>query len=122
METVASLYPYVRAEANYERSLNLLARIQQLNPVVRSKTGIMLGFGETREQVLELFDDLRKIGCDFLTIGQYLAPSKEHFEIKEYIHPDQLEEYGGLARARGFAFVASSPFVRSSYNASEALG
>ena len=121
METVKSLYSDVRPQADYERSLALLAKIKQMNPAVRSKTGIMLGLGEKKHQVLELFEDLRDVGCEFLTIGQYLAPSKNHIPVIEYIHPDQFEEYGKIAREKGFAFVASSPFVRSSYNANEAL-
>jgi lipoic acid synthetase len=122
METVAPLYAAVRPQADYRRSLALLANIKRLNPTAHSKTGIMLGLGETEEQVLALFDDLREVGCEFLTIGQYLAPSREHHAVKEYIHPDQFEAYGRIARDMGFAFVASAPFVRSSYNAGEAIG
>lgn len=121
METVNSLYSAVRPEADYQRSLTLLKRIKQIDPSIRSKTGIMLGLGEGKNEVLKLFDDLRDVACEFLTIGQYLAPSKEHHPVIEYIHPDLFAEYGKIAREKGFAFVASSPFVRSSYNAGEAL-
>jgi lipoic acid synthetase len=122
METVSALYPAVRPQAVYQRSLALLAGIRRANPAVHSKTGVMLGLGETRAQVLALFDDLRQAGCEFLTIGQYLAPSRKHHPVIEYIPPDQFAEYGEIARNAGFAFVASAPFVRSSYHASEALG
>ena len=122
METVASLYEKVRPEADYARSLALLQNIKALRPDIHSKTGIMLGLGETKEQVLALFDDLREVGCEFLTIGQYLAPTKNHVPVEAYIEPAQFEEYGELARAKGFSFVASAPLVRSSYHAEEALG
>lgn len=122
METVKSRYSAVRPQADYQRSLDVLENIKKVNPSVRSKTGIMLGVGETKEEVLELFDDLRAIACEFLTIGQYLAPSEEHLPVQEFIHPDLFEEYGRIARDKGFAFVASGPFVRSSYHAGEALG
>jgi len=122
METVSSLYKDVRPEAQYGRSLDLLQNIKRLNPDIRSKSGIMLGLGETREEICQLLDDLRGVGCQFLTIGQYLAPSKTHIPVREYVHPDQFEEYGRIARQKGFEFVASAPFVRSSYHAGEALG
>jgi len=121
METVKSLYQQVRPQAEYQRSLDLLQNIKKLNPEIRSKSGIMLGLGETQEQVHEIFDDLREIGCEFLTIGQYLNPSPEHLPIQEYIEPGKFDEYGETARKKGFLFVASAPFVRSSYQASEAL-
>jgi len=122
METVISLYDAVRPQAEYQRSLNLLQNIKKLNPAIRSKTGIMLGLGETQEQVHALFDDLRNVGCEFLTIGQYLAPSREHYPVQEYIEPQIFDEYGATAREKGFSFVASAPLVRSSYHAGEALG
>ncbi|MCL2410194.1 MAG: lipoyl synthase [Treponema sp.] len=122
METVSELYSKVRPQADYHRSLDLLKNIKALNAKIRSKTGIMLGLGETKEQVLALFDDLRKVNCEFITIGQYLAPTKKHYPIHEYITPQQFEEYGTIAKTMGFAFTASAPLVRSSYNASEAFG
>jgi lipoic acid synthetase len=122
METVAQLYSRVRPQAEYSRSIDLIKNIKRLNPKIRSKTGVMLGLGETKEQVYELFDDLREVGCELLTIGQYLAPTREHYPIHEYITPEQFDEYGAAAKEKGFNFVASAPLVRSSYNASEALG
>jgi len=122
METVARLYCDVRPQAEYRRSLEVLKNIKLLNPKIRSKSSAMLGLGETKEQVHELFNDLREVGCEFLTIGQYLAPSLRHFQIQEYITPSQFEEYGATAKEKGFSFVASAPLVRSSYHAGEALG
>ena len=121
METVASLYPRIRSEAEYQRSLNIIKNIKQLNPAIHSKSGIMIGLGETKGEVQALFDDLCAVACEFLTIGQYLAPSKDHYPVKEYIHPSLFEEYKKAALNKGFRFVASSPFVRSSYHAAEAL-
>ena len=122
METVKPLYGNVRPQAEYQRSLHVLMNIKRLNPLIRSKTGIMLGLGETWQQVLALFDDLREVDCEFLTIGQYLAPSREHIPVQEYIEPRRFEEYGAAAREKGFGFVASAPLVRSSYHAGEAFG
>jgi lipoic acid synthetase len=121
METVASLYPQVRIGADYQRSLELIATIKQLAPNIKAKSGIMLGLGETEKQVLELFDDLLEAGCELLTIGQYLAPSLNHYPVQDFIAPEMFEEYGDLARQKGFSFVASAPLVRSSYQAEEAL-
>jgi len=120
METVESLYPAVRPQAQYQRSLDLLKNVKLLNPDIRSKSGLMAGLGETKEQVYELLNDLREAGCEFLTIGQYLAPSKQHIPVHEYIEPSVFDEYGAKAREMGFDFVASAPFVRSSYHAGEA--
>jgi lipoic acid synthetase len=121
IETVAQLYPDVRPQADYRRSLDVLKNIKLLNPQIRSKTGIMLGLGETKAQVHELFDDLREANCEFLTVGQYLAPSRGHYPVYEYITPQQFDEYGAAAKAGGFSFVASAPLVRSSYHAGDAL-
>jgi len=121
METVSALYDVVRPQAKYQRSLELLKNIKLLNPKIHSKSGIMLGMGETKEQVSKIFNDLREVNCEFITIGQYLSPSCEHYPVHEYITPRQFEEYGAEAKAKGFAFVASAPLVRSSYNACEAL-
>ena len=121
METVKPLYKAVRPQADYKRSLDLIKNIKRLDPGIRSKSGIMVGFGETKEQVCTLFDDLRVAGCEFLTIGQYLAPSKQHYPVKEYIEPYRFDEYGAAARQKGFVFVASAPLVRSSFHADEAL-
>ncbi|MCL2381649.1 MAG: lipoyl synthase [Treponema sp.] len=122
METVKSLYPKARPQAQYTRSLELLKNIKRLNPLVRSKSGIMLGLGETPEEIYKTLDDLREAECEFLTIGQYLAPSKQHLPVREYVEPQQFEEYGLAAKRKGFAFVASAPLVRSSFNAGQAFG
>jgi len=122
METVKSLYDDARPQAEYRRSLQLLKNIKDLSPDIKSKSGIIVGLGETKKQVHELFDNLIDAGCNFLTIGQYLSPSKHHLPVKEYITPAQFEEYGTTARQKGFEFVASAPLVRSSFRAGEALG
>ena len=122
IETVKSLYTAVRPDADYERSLEVLRKIKQLNPDISTKSGIMLGLGETRAEVLDTFDDLLETGCDFLTVGQYLSPSKSHFPVHEYVEPQVFDEYADIARKKGFRHVASAPLVRSSYHASEASG
>ena len=121
METVKALYDQVRPQAIYERSLDVLKSIKLLAPHIRSKTGIMLGLGENELQVYEVMEDLRAVGCEFLTIGQYLSPSSAHYPVQEYITPEAFDHYGQIAKEKGFAFVASAPFVRSSYHAAEAL-
>ena len=121
IETVPALYGAVRPQADYARSLRLLERIKEYGAGVKSKTSLMLGLGETERQVIDCLRDIRARGCDFLTLGQYLAPSKTHFPVAEYIHPDKFQSYKTAAEAEGFAFVASAPYVRSSYNAGEAL-
>jgi lipoic acid synthetase len=120
METVRALYPLVRPQADYQRSLDLIARVSAAAEI-HSKSGIMAGVGETREQINEIFDDLRDVGCEFLTIGQYMRPSRQNLEVSEYVTPGAFDELGEIARAKGFTFVASAPFVRSSYHADEAL-
>jgi len=121
METVAALYSQVRSQANYQRSLDLIAAIKKQNPQIKAKSGIMLGLGETKEQVIELFDDLLQAGCELLTIGQYLTPSLNHHPVKEFLPPETFKEYGKIARKQGFTYVASAPLVRSSYQAHEAI-
>ncbi|WP_319475642.1 lipoyl synthase [Marispirochaeta aestuarii] len=121
VETVPRLYSRVRPQADYRRSLELLKRAADCGRPMAVKTGLMLGLGETREEVLELFDDLRRAGCDFLTIGQYLAPSSDHYPVVEYVKPEVFDDYRKEAEQRGFRHVASAPFVRSSYKAAEAL-
>lgn len=121
VETVPSLYTKVRPMAIYQRSLDVLANVKEMNPKIFTKSGVMLGLGEEYEQVMEVFKDLREIDCDFLTVGQYLPPSTNHVELKEYIHPDLFEKYRVDAMELGFKFVASSPLVRSSYKASDML-
>ena len=119
IETVPSLYPTVRPQAVYERSLELLRRVKRAG--LCSKTGFMVGLGEKKEEVLALMDDLVAASCGMLTIGQYLQPSKQHLPVAEFITPQQFDEYKTIALAKGFKYVASGPFVRSSYHASEGM-
>ena len=121
VETVLRLYPSVRPMAIYERSLQLLARVKEYNNGIYSKSGIMVGLGETEKEVLEVLHDLRSVSCDILTIGQYLAPSNKHHPVVEYIHPDIFEKYKNSAMDMGFKYVASAPLVRSSYQAEKAF-
>ena len=121
METVEPLYPVVRPQAQYKRSLDVLRNIKTLASDILTKSGLMVGLGESSRQVCELFDDLLEAGCEFITIGQYLAPTRQHIPVHEYIHPSLFEEYGSIARKKGFRHVASAPLVRSSYNARDAI-
>lgn len=121
LETVPRLYEKVRPEAIYERSLKVLRNVKKIDPSIYTKSGIMVGLGEREDEVLDLLKDLRQIGCDYLTIGQYLAPSKEHYPVVEYVHPHIFKKYKDEAFSMGFLFVASGPLVRSSYNAAEML-
>ena len=121
IETVPRLYDTVRPMAIYRRSLDLLKSVKELDSSIFTKSGIMVGLGETKEEVLTVMDDLLAVGCDILTIGQYLMPSLEHIPIAEYIHPDQFVEYKKIGEKKGFKFVASGPLVRSSYNAIEGM-
>jgi lipoic acid synthetase len=115
IETVPRLYPKVRAMADYERSLRVLKNIGK-NGII-TKSGIMLGLGETEEEVIRTFKDLREAGCQLLTIGQYLSPSKRHYPVQSYITPEEFEKYRKTALGIGFSHVASAPLVRSSYMA-----
>ncbi|NYT52207.1 MAG: lipoyl synthase [Candidatus Vesicomyosocius endoextente] len=117
VETVPSLYPKVRPGANYDHSLKLLQKFKQQHPLVISKSGLMLGVGESEKQVINVLKDLRRHNVDMLTIGQYLQPSKHHLSVEAYIHPDQFDKYKKLALKLGFIRVASGPMVRSSYHA-----
>ena len=117
LETVPRLYPEARPGADYQTSLQLLQRHKQLLPKVPTKSGLMLGIGETEDEVVQVLKDLLAHGCGMLTLGQYLQPSKEHLAVKEYIHPDQFKRYAEIARDLGFQQVASAPLVRSSYHA-----
>jgi lipoic acid synthetase len=119
VETVPELYRTVRPGSFYERSLSVLRMSKDISPRTATKSNLMLGLGETRDGVLRVMDDLREAGCDGLTIGQYLAPTRGHLPVREYVHPDTFAELGQIARARGFTFVASGPLVRSSYKADE---
>jgi lipoic acid synthetase len=121
LETVPRLYPMVRPMADYHRSLRILRKAKELDPYVYTKSGIMLGLGERRAEVSEVMKDLRDAGCGILTVGQYLRPSKVHLEIRKYIHPEVFLEIQEEAKELGFLYVASGPFVRSSFNAAEAF-
>jgi lipoic acid synthetase len=114
METVKSFYRRIRPQAKYERSLEQIRRTKEYGK--RTKTGIMLGFGEKKEEVFEAMDDLANVGCDILTLGQYLQPTKMHHEVIEFIHPDLFEEYRVEGLKRGIKYVESGPLVRSSYH------
>jgi len=118
-ETVPRLYHRVRRNAEYQRTLDLLDQVKQLDPQMITKSGLMLGLGETIEELFEVLADLRKVGCDMLTPGQYLAPSATHLPVERFIPPEEFDEIGDQARKLGFSFVASGPFVRSSYHAGE---
>ena len=119
VETVPRLYPEVRAKADYTRSIKLLARIKEFNPQIITKSGIMLGLGETREEVIKVMRDLREAYCDLLTIGQYLRPSPKHHPVVRFIPPEEFSEYERIGEDMGFAGVASAPLVRSSFRAAE---
>ena len=119
IETISRLYPRVRPLADYKRSLNLLKRSREDCPRIPTKSGFMLGLGETQEEVLGLLRDLRGVGCDFLTIGQYLQPRQDRLPVVRFIPPEEFEEYKRKGEEMGFRAVASGPFVRSSFHASE---
>jgi lipoic acid synthetase len=121
LETVPRLYSTVRRNADYRRSLKVLARVKHMSRAIRTKSGIMLGLGETLDEVLDLLADLRDVDCNLVTVGQYLQPSAEHLPVKRYVPPDEFDELGHLARRLGFEHVASGPFVRSSYHAAEMI-
>ena len=119
LETVRSLTPKVRSVATYDRSLSVLSKVKKRAPEIYTKSGLMLGLGETKEELLEAMTDLRSVGCDLLTLGQYLQPTQKHLKIEEFIHPDQFAAYKRTAEAMGFSYVASGPLVRSSYHADD---
>jgi len=119
METVQSLYRKVRPQAKYERSLEQIRRTKDFGK--RTKSGIMVGLGEQEDEVYKIMDDLVAHGCDVLTIGQYLQPTKMHIEVAEYIHPDLFAKYKEVGMSKGFNFVESGPLVRSSYHAERHL-
>lgn len=116
LETVKRLTPIIRSKARYELSLKVVKYISA-SEEVRSKSGIMVGLGETEEEVYETMDDLRSVGCEVLTIGQYLQPTKHHLQIKEFVTPEMFEKYKKTGLEKGFRYVESSPLVRSSYHA-----
>lgn len=117
METVPRLYPSIRPGARYFQSLRILYEAKKLNPQVFTKSGLMLGLGETKEEIIQVMDDLRCAQVDFLTLGQYLQPSPKHAPVLDYIHPDDFKEFEKIAKSKGFLMVSASPLTRSSYHA-----
>jgi len=117
LETVKRLYPQVRRGADYQRSLNLFRVAKNYDQNLITKSGIMVGLGETWEEIVKLMEDLRNVNCDLLTIGQYLSPSKEHLPVLKYYHPDEFAELKSIGERMGFSHVESGPLVRSSYQA-----
>lgn len=114
-----SKYLKVRPGARYFHSIRLLQRVKELDPTMFTKSGIMVGLGEERNEVLQLMDDLRSAEVDFLTIGQYLAPSRKHHPVMEFVTPEQFKSYATVAKTKGFLLVSSSPLTRSSHHAGE---
>jgi lipoic acid synthetase len=119
LETVPGLYPTIRPGARYYTSLRLLERVKEVDPTIFTKSGIMVGLGETKEQVSQVMDDMRAADVDFLTIGQYLQPTPKHAEVKEFVTPEDFAVYEKMARAKGFLMVSATPLTRSSYHAGE---
>ncbi|MGH7170900.1 MAG: lipoyl synthase [Gemmataceae bacterium] len=122
METVPRLYKKVRGRAEYQRSLDLIAHVKRRSPNTVTKSGLMLGLGETTEELFDVLADLRDRGCDTLTLGQYLAPTLKHIPVMRYVPPEEFDELAARARTLGFVKVVAGPFVRSSYHADEMVG
>lgn len=119
IETVKRLAPQIRPQADYRRSLRVLQLVRQIDATITTKSGLMIGMGETSDEIGQTLADLREVGCRIVTIGQYLQPSKGHWSVARYYAPEEFDELAVKARAMGFAAVAAGPFVRSSYNAGE---
>jgi lipoic acid synthetase len=119
IETVKRLQAPVRRGAKYDRTLRVLQLVKELDRTISTKSGLMLGHGETQEEVIETLNDLRAVGCDRVTLGQYMRPSLAHLPVQKYWHPDEFETLGAIAREMGFSHVRSGPLVRSSYHAGE---
>jgi lipoic acid synthetase len=119
LETVPALYLKIRPGARYFHSLRLLQRVKELDPMMFTKSGIMVGLGETRDQVMQVMDDMRSANIDFITIGQYLQPTRKHAAIDRFVTPDEFKAYETLAYSKGFLMVASSPLTRSSHHAGD---
>jgi lipoic acid synthetase len=117
IETIPRLYPAVRPKADYHRSVKLLENVKSMNPNLITKSGLMLGLGEDFNEVIQVLDDLRKAGCDLVTLGQYLPPSASHYPLARYVSPEEFSEFENIGLDMGFSGIASGPFVRSSYNA-----
>jgi lipoic acid synthetase len=119
LETVPRLYLSIRPGARYYHSLRLLERVKERDPAQFTKSGLMVGLGESKEEVMQVMDDMRAAGVDFITIGQYLQPTRKHAAIDRFVHPDEFRAYEEIARAKGFLMVAASPLTRSSHHAGE---
>ncbi|WP_077214484.1 lipoyl synthase [Bacillus dakarensis] len=119
IETVKRLTPRVRARAKYERSLEFLHRSKEMYPSIPTKSSLMIGLGETKEEIIEVMDDLRANDVDIMTIGQYLQPTKKHLKVEKYYHPDEFQELKEIALSKGFSHCEAGPLVRSSYHADE---
>ena len=119
LETVPRLYPAIRPGARYFHSLRLLQRVKEIDPAIFTKSGLMVGLGETREEVYQTMDDLRSADVDFLTVGQYLQPTRKHAPVDRFVHPDEFRAIAKMARAKGFLMVSASPLTRSSYHAGD---
>ncbi len=117
LETVPRLYPTIRPGARYYQSLRLLDRVKQLDPTIFTKSGMMVGLGEAKPEVMQVMDDLRVAEVDFLTLGQYLQPTVKHAAVAEFVTPEGFDDYASVARAKGFLLVAATPLTRSSYHA-----
>ncbi len=115
LETVPKLYPTVYPKADYNRSLSLLAQVKEIDPHLTTKSGFMLGLGETDDDILKVMEDLRQVECDLLTIGQYISPSENHFPVHGFVLPKQFKDWEAVGRGMGFKGIASAPLVRSSY-------
>ncbi len=119
VETVPRLYPEVRPMADFQRSVKLLGQAKELDSTIVTKSGVMVGLGETRDELIEAMGELRKVNCDLLTIGQYLQPSAQHHPVVRYVPPEEFQEYERIGKELGFSDIASAPLVRSSYRAGE---
>ena len=119
LETVPFLYPSVRPGARYFSSLRLLQRVKELDPLMFTKSGLMVGLGETKESISQVMDDMRSADIDFITIGQYLQPTPKHFPVKKFVTPEEFAIYERLAKGKGFLMISSSPLTRSSYHAGD---
>ncbi len=117
IETVPRLYQRIRPGARYFHSLNLLKKVKEIDPTIFTKSGIMVGLGETKEEVLQVMDDFRSADIDFITIGQYLQPTPKHAEVDRFVTPEEFEYYSRVAKTKGFLMVSASPLTRSSYHA-----
>jgi lipoic acid synthetase len=117
LETVPRLYPTIRPGARYYQSLRLLDRVKQLAPAIFTKSGMMVGLGEQRGEIMQVMDDLRIADVDFLTLGQYLQPTVKHAAVDRFVTPEEFSDYASLARAKGFLMVSATPLTRSSYHA-----